>query len=588
MGHWFISDEFKSKSIINKMALTNLLVSKAKGGFNASGSCTDIIMKPIESLETAFKNIPDTLSKDLFNQNFTFFFNDKVTETSYVPVFDIKEFPLEPQPYVQSYSDSYRFVNYMLPKIVSQYDHSLNKYSIFDINDNFKNGKFKVNALLNPINPRGNPIRSERDYYTLTSGYGLHYNALDRFQELQCLQERYFCKKSNLKFSYESDKLAREIADQFIKDCFEGDYSSFNDDEIYKVIFEYAQACRKKHYPSQVVGYMNHTTVRNVRFSMKNIFKPAKIKLDINKAGQGISAWSKDIQVMIGSVMRIITKHVANGMKPGIIFNNGLTEEQLMRTMNASFDKQSKYADTAVVDFTAYDATQNKFTQRIEQYILRKLGLDQYIIDIYYSFRENYELISSFAKGSGGMTKTSGEPATLLLNTLLAMALTNWICRGTGKFVMMGQGDDVIKRQMSINKVLATERIKILAKHVKIKMKLEINLDLEFCGFAIVNGSLIPSIFRKAKKLTGHRFRDYQHFCEYQTSLRDSLALIKRMGLQMVIAENANMLNTTYENAFNAYSLLQSFAHIAKSQFDEIFKKVTVSTIIPNKGKLLY
>jgi hypothetical protein len=70
----------------------------------------------------------------------------------------------------------------------------------------------------------------------------------------------------------------------------------------------------------------------------------------------------------------------------------------------------------------------------------------------------------------------------------------------------------------------------------------------------------------------GQRFRDYSHFCEYQTAIRDFIEDVNFLDPTFVILKNAEMLEKPFNLVEAAFDVIKSFAHIAKDQFFKIAK----------------
>lgn len=193
--------------------------------------------------------------------------------------------------------------------------------------------------------------------------------------------------------------------------------------------------------------------------------------------------------------------------------------------------------NNATTDGITFDANQNKFTQKIERLYWEKFGISQEISELYYSFRSNYRVISSVAVGYAGTQKTSGEPGTLVNNGIVSKCVSNFIVRGDGPVCIIYKGDDFNKRQCNVQ-IDRTNETQVNAV-CALGPRANIGRNSEFCGLTFCEGNLFPSIPRKVNKIMAQRFRDYKHFCEYQTAIRDWINLIAKQNKMLVIACNA-------------------------------------------------
>jgi len=316
------------------------------------------------------------------------------------------------------------------------------------IKPDFSTGVIDVDIVC-PLNQRRNLVKHEVTKLTASHGHGLVYMKDDKWQELQCLQSRYFGSFKRLQFSLKGKMVAEEMVDLFHRECISLHNQELRELEIFEIIEGFFRSCNEKHYQAQFTGQSNFDG-RVIRFSMKDIFKPCKRTVSIMKSGQGISAWSKDANAMFGACIRLLSRHFRSVLKPGVVFNNGLSELELAQRVNSALSKIPKCRRVGITDGVQSDSEQNEFTQYKEKYHRRKLGYSHSFIELFYSLRHDYILQSSCARGNGGWKKTSGAPDTLLGNSELAMIDNNYLYRGDGPFCLLGQGDDGAKIQCNL------------------------------------------------------------------------------------------------------------------------------------------
>lgn len=216
-----------------------------------------------------------------------------------------------------------------------------------------------------------------------------------------------------------------------------------------------------------------------------------------------------------------------------------------------------------------FDAHQNSFTQEIERQYFERLGLSQEMISNYYSFRTGYLIKANCASGVAGSQKTSGEPGTLLNNGIVSKVISNWLLRGDGPQVILYKGDDFVKHQCELK--MDENRKKLLDSACALKIRVTIASGADFCGLILENGKMFPSILRKYNKVTAHRFRNHEHFCEYQESLRDWSNRVESFNSEMVKASNAKLYNTCYESIRSMYETIVSVSHIDYNKFCKQF-----------------
>lgn len=99
--------------------------------------------------------------------------------------------------------------------------------------------------------------------------------------------------------------------------------------------------------------------------------------------------------------------------------------------------------------------------------------------------------------------------------------------------------------------------------------KIDINVPITFCGYFLSGHNLLPNLIRKTYKILGHRFRDYQHFTEYQQSLRDWILIVNRLALINVCT--FDVYDLKFEYCYSLFHSIVSLTHIGENQFLRIF-----------------
>lgn len=323
---------------------------------------------------------------------------------------------------------------------------------------------------------------------------------------------------------------------------------------------------------------------------MKEIFKVSRSHdTDDTKAGQGISAWDPTVVSLFHTLMRIMSRRFARSLKPNAVFNNRLTQVELISKVQTAMSSVHQSAVGGYMDGTQFDSCQNAFTQEIERNIMSFLGMPKEALESYYSIRNNYLLSSATFTAIIDAAKTSGEPGTLLLNTILMMCLTAWLLTTrTIHSVIIGQGDDCFI--YGIGLALDNERLSEVGNYTKMKLKCQVGGRISFCGMSYNNGRFYLDLERRYKKVVGTTYRDYPHFAEVQNSVRDFLLDVKRShtdGITSTIHANISVHQShvdyqrQFEYQLEVFLALESLAHLNRSQFQEHFRPISISRTYP-------
>lgn len=537
--------------------------------------------KPTGAYDTATKK-PVTLDgtqeyKDVFTH-----YSPYPTEGAHAPA-PVPE-PGFKTPKVQAGMDSYLLAQEFVAAVgtVDTCD-SFNNIGSTVCDPNLKTGTLSVSDYLCPRNARGNSKSMLSQYYQFFPGAGNFFSSRSVPQLLQVLCGRYFNRKPKPKaFDNAGKLLAREIVREFFSECMND--LKFSPSDLDMVANEFACSAREKKYDKMFKGFDN-MDVSVVRFHLKSIMKP-KVEDFPNpeKCGQGISAWDKDLQVMFGTGARYANYCLLAGTKPNVVYDNRLTTVQMREKVTTLIANTPTTSLNGVTDFSMFDSYQDEFTQQIEKEFMYQLGFSELFVEHYYMFRKEYTLMSSCAKGKCSFEKTSGEPMTLLMNSVISACLSNYLLRGDGPWCFVFKGDDGFKRQANLQ--VDPTRKETVSAYLTTSMTTAIGKSADFCGFTICEGAFVESIPRKLTKLLTHRFSSYKHFCQYQQTLLDYVSQMEDdFFFPLYVACNAKAYREkgiTIADVNVMFDIIKSFSHINETQFRSLATLVEVEPIQPS------
>lgn len=532
----------------------------------------DLVDGPLINVNDRFKDVPQF---SLALQNFMIFQHEDSVRKRVTSESGLRERFLQPG------RDSYLLTGSALrapgfiPGITSL---NLNESQV--IRGNFTNGVMSEDAV-NGINLRGHPISCAEKYFSYAAGNGCHFSSKKPMQTLQVLSARYLCATPFFKFGTSQRFIIREMIDLWFYEHVNQDHVIMNDFEISDVIQGFVKKVTSSKYAEQFIG-MDNPDAGVIRLHLKGIFKPKCGDVDPYKAGQGISAWSVDLNTMYCAIFRILGRFIIKSEKSHVLTDSYKADECFISDVMKQFSLIDYTAKNGVTDGEMFDASQNGFTQEIEKTYYRRLGVNEELLEHYYSFRSNYTILTREAVGVAGFQKTSGEPGTLINNGIVSKIISNYVLRGQGPVGIVYKGDDFNKRQVGL-KVDETRLAQVHAS-CPLKIRVAIQDDSEFCGLTFVGGALFPSLPRKLNKIAAHRFRDYEHFAEYQNSLRDFVDMVTRLGTFDVIAGNMKLYGSSEGEMTAMYDMINSWAHISKNQFMSVMTYHTEESGIPTFG----
>jgi hypothetical protein len=505
----------------------------------------------------------------------TYFVKNLRRNFKYDPEDDLERGPLDGK--VVAPSDSYLGASEGFPG--DAFDEALPPYNAIgssQIPGEFKSGSMDPESFVNPINSRGHPGKG-RSVLRFMRGIGHMFSVRSPAQLANVVGSRYLNRKKKASKPVDHDALllVRAMVGEFFFEHVDSDIS-FDEDLLAQIETEADASAQIKHYDAQLRG-ISSPDFRLVRLHLKDIFKPSpKKNFDPEKPGQGISAWSKDGQVTFGTAIRYFNAVFQRALKAHVVFDNRMTTDQVFQRLSKAMSAVPMAASNGVTDFTMFDAQQDEFTQAIEKEFLRRVGASEEFIAHYYSMRKGYKISAGPLSGTAGTEKTSGEPGTLLFNSIVNCMMMNFLLRGEGPSAVAIKGDDGFKRQVNLS-INEARRARVAA-YTSLQIKISFEDPAEFCGCVIGAGAMAPNLYRRLVSVQGKAFKDYTSFALYQVSLRDWLKDIVGCGPERraeVLALNTATFALDKDDLFPTFNSIEavldaliSLSHISREQFE--------------------
>ncbi|APG39844.1 polyprotein [human hepatitis E virus genotype 2a] len=157
------------------------------------------------------------------------------------------------------------------------------------------------------------------------------------------------------------------------------------------------------------------------------------------KVGQGISAWSKTFCALFGPWFRAIEKAILS-LLPQAVFYGDAYDDSVFSAAVAG----ASHAMVFENDFSEFDSTQNNFSLGLECAIMEECGMPQWLVRLYHAVRSAWILQAPKESLRGFWKKHSGEPGTLLWNTVWNMAIIAHCYEFRDLQVAAFKGDDSV------------------------------------------------------------------------------------------------------------------------------------------------
>jgi hypothetical protein len=473
-------------------------------------------------------------------------------------------------------TDAYKLADVIDPSLAEITHNALNWGSGHQGQTRPTNHKLNWNGFLFDRTKSGKlKFRIDRNYFSVAPGFGNHFNKTPEETLLAC--QRLGAKVRRPPLTAESRAFAQKLAENYFREVWSPEF--FANPEIFNGVIERAMKDAKtRNYDGrrkselQKSGCFGHDKFQISVFN-KDQFKPTKSgKLDLQKGGQSVSQDPSFVNLNFMTYMRTqyaMQKYAASkeyffdDFEDSIDFRIRVTEA--IRNLPAG-------ARYGISDGEEWDAQQNLVTQEFEKKFKLLTGAASETIEAWYSFRGDLPFIMhGIFSGTTGGAKTSGKLDTKGGNTDLQGGLSHHIFKGKGPKVVALKGDDRLHCQVGIE--INEKAVRDIKNFMGMTIKCNIGNGGEFCGNSVSAAGMYPSVVRTALKTTARKANNYKQFSEQQQSLRDVMTEYKYLGLEEVVNYSAYAEDKDPNFVWACISLINSFAHISKSQWEGIVKQ---------------
>lgn len=244
-----------------------------------------------------------------------------------------------------------------------------------------------------------------------------------------------------------------------------------------------------------------------------------------DKAHQGISAWKKYQNFMFAAYTRMFTAIFQNLLKPNVIFASNESDAIINARASALIadaeDKGLPLRNFAA-DFEQFDSSVTNAGPGMNAVFMYIMGCPAWLCQEYLAQRGNWRLCERWCALLGRDKMHSGEPWTLMGNTIYNMAVLGAAFSFVDYIIAIFKGDD----SGVIGGTVTSRCEDYLASH-GMSIKIETSCALEFAGFFLNRYGGFPDVLRRAVKFVSTVYRDKTHYDESIINLRAELAIIR-------------------------------------------------------------
>lgn len=308
-------------------------------------------------------------------------------------------------------------------------------------------------------------------------------------------------------------------------------------DELSKCYRDYIESFSKKFGDSETsraatdvnTDFLPYDEILSFVMKSQNKYSPKDNAKETDKAGQGIAAMSKRINMLYSAYARLMAEKITKAAKNSgkniyfSIFGSDIEKANAVTAMlNLPQSAGKKFVDN---DFTEWDIHFMECCAHVTDSLLRMMSIPTYLADFFLEYRKQWTMIAHTSAGKiklqGSGKQFSGNPFTLVENTIVNAALTNFLYDFRDLAFAVYVGDDSSHR--CAGATLSEEGRSFLAVSQH-KLKLTVSSVGEFAGFIMSDNYCANDLFRRAAKFIGGVYKHEGHFIEARASAQASTA----------------------------------------------------------------
>lgn len=278
---------------------------------------------------------------------------------------------------------------------------------------------------------------------------------------------------------------------------------------------------------------------------------PGKEPHMMDKAGQGISAWDKTLNILMSPWTRLLEQVLVNQSKGRVKILSQKSDFEVQTILEQDSTEGERFGDN---DWTQFDSNQNNLTRAILRLALIEIGCPDFLLEVFMdqliSRRICCEVLSLIVNDK----KDSGAPHTLIDNCLFNLAICLDIMKDFLHLYI--KGDDSLARGPNFS--FDHERMAQYIKKCGYKFKPNQHSSGSFVSFLVNQQGIAFDLPRICAKVTSRAYTNAEDFSNYQEAVGAQLKHIDMQAGVNMCKVNALFYDETTRSA-NRFDVLLSF-----------------------------
>nr|QYF49505.1 MAG: non-structural polyprotein [Xinjiang sediment hepe-like virus 1] len=343
----------------------------------------------------------------------------------------------------------------------------------------------------------------------------------------------------------------------------------------------FTQACEKMAARGHTSDKLKDVTswseqgVSVVKSFLKAQQKPmlAKDPLTADKAGQGISAWDKTLNIMMSAYTRTLELVLTKQSAGRIRVMTGMTDLEVMSVLEQDGKPDDRFLAN---DWTQFDSNQNNLTRQILLKSLRKIGCPDKLLEAFERQLSKRRICFDALSLTVNDKKDSGAPHTLVDNCLFNLAICYDLMSGFDFLYI--KGDDSLARGANVS--FDSLKMKAYGDNCGFKFKPQTATSGEFVSFIVNKYGVAFDLPRVTAKIQSRSYTSIEDYHNYQAAISAMFIHVNSTeSLNMNFVNSYHYTNATYND--EDFDILRSFvARFARGEipFTELIKSEAIQT----------
>nr|QZZ63399.1 hypothetical protein [Nelson Astrovirus-like 1] len=271
----------------------------------------------------------------------------------------------------------------------------------------------------------------------------------------------------------------------------------------------------------------------------------------VDKAGQGISAWDKTLNLLMSPWTRLLEQVLVNQSNGRVRILSQMSDLQVQAIIEKDTVEGERFIDN---DWTQFDSNQNNLTREILNRAMKQIGCPDILLEPFMEQLKTRRICAEQSSLIVNDKKDSGAPHTLIDNCLFNLAICLDLMVDFNHLYI--KGDDSMARGQNVR--FDHERMAKYIKKCGYKFKPNEHTSGSFVSFLVNQQGVALDLPRICAKITSRAYTNPKDFVDYQDAISGQLKPIDLQAGANMCKVNALFYDNTTDSE-SRFDILLSF-----------------------------